>query len=160
MGSVSTSASVWIPRERGEVFRVATDMTNTPRTVRKWGPFAGIRKIEMLEGVDLAVGARRRIYMTDGSEFDETIYEYDPPARHRYGWSGGVKPPFAWLVNSGGGMWEFIEAEGGTRVVWRYTFGLTSPLAYPLALPVAWLFRAFLQQGLDALRDEMLGVGG
>lgn len=158
MSRVSTSASVWIPRERGEVFRVATDMTNTPRTVRKWGPFAGIRKIEMLEGAELAVGARRRIYMTDGSELDETIYEYEPPARHRYGWSGGVKPPFSWLVKRGEGAWEFIESKGGTRVVWTYTFGLTSALAYPIALVIARLFRNFLQQGLDALRNEMLDV--
>jgi hypothetical protein len=57
-----------------------------------------------------------------------------------------------------GRSWEFIEAEGGTRVVWTYTFGLTSPLAYPLALVIARLFRNFLQQGLDALRDEMLDV--
>ena len=156
MASISTSASVVIPRPREEVFQCATDMTNTPRTVRPYGPFAGIRKIEMIEGESLAAGAKRRLWMTDGAVFDETILEYDPPVRHRYGWVGGVRPPFSLLVRSGSGKWDFIETEGGTRIVWTYTFGLTSPLAYPFAMPIAWLFKGFLQQGLDALRAELV----
>jgi len=156
MTSISTSASVFIPRPREEVFAVATDSTNTPRTIRRRGPFAGIRKIEMYEGQSLAKGSKRRIFMTDGTVLDEVILDYDPPKRHRYGWSGGVKPPFSLLVRSGTGNWDFIETEGGTRIVWTYTFGLTSPLAYPLAIPIIWLFKGWLQQGLDALRTELL----
>jgi uncharacterized protein YndB with AHSA1/START domain len=154
--SISTSASVIIPRPRAEVFRVATDVTNTPRTVRRYGPFAGIRQTEMHEGQSLAKGSKRRIFMTDGAVFDETILEFDPPARYRYGWTGGVKPPFSLLVRSGTGNWDFTETEGGTRVVWTYTFGLTSPFAYPFALPIACLFKGFLQQGLDSLRAELV----
>ena len=153
--SVSASASIFIPRPRDEVFEFATDMTNTPRTVRPYGPFAGIRKIEMIEGQSLAAGSKRRIWMTDGAVFDETILEFDPPVGHRYGWTGGVKLPFSLLVRSGSGHWKFTETEGGTRIVWTYTFGLTSPVAYPFAMPIAWLFAGFLQQGLNALRDEM-----
>lgn len=156
MTSISTSASVVIPRPREEVFRFATDMTNSPRTIRPRGPFAGISNVEMYEGQSLAKGSKRRIFMTDGSVLDENILEYDPPARYRYSWEGGVKPPFSLLVRSGTGNWDFTETEGGTRIVWTYTFGLTSPLAYPLAMPIAWLFRGFLQQGLDAVRAELL----
>jgi len=76
--------------------------------------------------------------------------------RHSYGWTGGVKPPFSLLVRSGGGNWDFTETEGGTRIVWTYTFDLTSPLAYPLAMPILWLFKSWLQQGLDAIRAELL----
>ncbi len=145
-----------IPRPREEVFAFATDMSNTPRTIRPRGPFAGIRKIEMQVGQSLAKGSMRRIFMTDGSVLDETTFEYDPPVRHRYGWTGGVKPPFSLLIRSGTGNWDFTETAGGTRIVWTYTFGLTSPLAYPLAMPIAWLFKGFLQQGLDSLRAELL----
>ena len=154
--NISTSASVFIPRPREEVFRFATDSTNAPRTIRSRRPFAGISKIEMHQGQSLAKGSKRRIFMTDGAILEEDILAYDPPVRHRYGWAGGVKPPFSLLVRSGTGNWDFAEADGGTRVVWTYTFGLTSPLAYPLAIPITWLFKGWLQQGLDALRAELL----
>ena len=135
---------------------MATDMTNTPRTIRPRGPFAGIAKIETYEGQSLAKGSKRRIFMTNGAVLEEVILDYDPPLRHRYGWTGGVKPPFSLLVRSGSGNWDFTETDGGTRIVWTYTFGLTSPLAYPLAIPLIWLFKGWLQQGLDAIRTELL----
>ena len=94
--------------------------------------------------------------MTDGAVLEEVILAYDPPVKHRYRWTGGVKPPFSFLVRSGTGNWDFNETDGGTRSVWTYTFELTSPLAYPLALPIIWIFKGWLQQGLDAIRAEML----
>ena len=94
--------------------------------------------------------------MTDGSVFEEVILAYEPPRRHRYGWEGGAKFPFSLLVRSGTGTWDFAEAEGGTRIVWSYEFGLTSPLGYPLAWPIARMFRGWMQQGLDAIRAEIL----
>jgi uncharacterized protein YndB with AHSA1/START domain len=154
--NISTSASVLIPRSREEVFAYATDSTNAPETVRARGPFAGITKIEMHEGQALATGSKRRVTMTDGTVLEEDILDYDPPVRHRYGWTGGAKLPFSLLVRSGTGNWDFTEAEGGTRIVWTYTFGLTSPLAYPLAIPIIWLFKGWLQQSLDAIRAELL----
>lgn len=157
--SVSTSASVVVPRPREQVFAVATDSTNAARTLRSRGPFAGISKVEMHEGQTLSTGARRRIYMTDGTVLEEVILDYDPPTRHRYGWAGGAKFPFSLLVRSGTGNWEFTEVEGGTQIVWSYTFELTSPLAYPLALPIVRLFRGWLQQGLDAIQAEILSRG-
>ncbi|NNE19618.1 MAG: SRPBCC family protein [Myxococcales bacterium] len=156
MASISTSVSVLVPRPREEVFAVATDSTNAPRTIRSRGPFAGIASVELHEGHTLATGAKRTISMTDGSVLEEVILDYDPPHRHRYGWTGGAKFPFSLLVKSGTGNWEFTEAEGGTRIVWSYTFGLTSPIAYPLAVPIVRLFKGWLQQGLDAVRDEVL----
>ena len=154
--NISTSASVLIPRPREEVFAWATDSTNAPETLRSRGPFAGITKVEMHEGQVLAKGAKRRVHMTDGTVLEEVILDYDPPVRHRYGWTGGAKLPFSLLVRSGTGNWDFTEAEGGTRIVWTYTFGLTSPLAYPLAIPIIWLFKGWLQQGLEAIRSGLL----
>lgn len=156
MASISTSASVFVPRPREEVFEVATDSTNATRTVRSRGPFAGITRVEMREGQTLCTGAKRRIHMTDGTVLDEVILDYDPPRRHRYGWRGGAKFPFSLVVRAGTGNWEFTDADGGTNIVWSYTFELTSPLVYPLAAPIAWLFKGWLQQGLDAVRTEIL----
>ncbi|MGB3052377.1 MAG: SRPBCC family protein [Polyangiales bacterium] len=156
MTSISTSASVLIPRPREQVFLFATDSANAPETIHPRGPFAGITKIEMHEGQSLAKGSRRRVVMTDGTVLEEVILDYDPPVRHRYGWTGGAKLPFSLLVRSGTRNWDFTEAEGGTRIAWTYTFGLTSPLAYPLAIPIIWLFKGWLQQGLDAIRAELV----
>lgn len=157
MTDISTSASVFIPRPRDEVFARATDSTNTAQILRARGPFAGITKVEMHEGQTLTTGSKRRVFMTDGTVLEEVILAYDPPVRHRYGWKDGAKFPFSLLVRSGTGDWAFTEEEGGTRIVWTYTFGLTSPLAYPLAVPIAWLFKGWLQTGLDALRADIVG---
>jgi hypothetical protein len=154
--NISTSASIVIPRSREEVFAFATDSTNAARTLRPRGPIAGISTIEMLEGQDVAEGSSRRITMTDGAVLEEVILAYDPPVNHRYRWTGGVKPPFSFLVRSGMGNWDFIETDGRTRIVWTYTFELTSLLAYPLALPIVWIFKGWLQQGLEAIRAELV----
>ena len=66
VASISTSASVVIPRPRPEVFALATDSTNAS-LLRSRGPFAGIRKVEMQEGQMLAAGAKRQVVMTDGT---------------------------------------------------------------------------------------------
>lgn len=120
--NISTSASVLIPRPREEVFEVATDSTNAADLLRSRGPFAGISKVELYEGQTLTKGARRRITMTDGAVLEEVILDYEPPVRHRYGWTGGAQFPFSLLVRSGTGNWDFTEEEGGTRIVWTYTF--------------------------------------
>lgn len=135
---------------------MATDSSNAADVLRPRGPFAGVTNVELHEGHTLATGAKRRISMTDGTVLEEVILDYDPPVRHRYGWEGGAKFPFSLLVQSGTGNWDFTKVEGGTRIVWTYTFGLTSPLAYPLAMLIAWLFKGWLQQGLDAIRAELV----
>ena len=96
--NISTSASVLIPRPRG--------------------PFAGSANIEMHEGQSLAKGSRRRITMTDGTVLDEVILDYDPPVRHRYGWTGGAKLPFSLLVRSGTGNWDWPRSHpcGASRL--------------------------------------------
>lgn len=47
----------------------------------------------------------------------------------------GFRPPFSWLVTRGEADWRIQKANGGTDVVWRYTFTLTTPLVYPLGVP-------------------------
>jgi len=112
---LSTETSVVIPKPREEVFDFCTDDENTARTLRPLGPIAGVAKIQMHEGQSLETGARRTITMTDGVALVEEILDYTRPTRHQYRWVGGIKPPFAWLVRSGTGCWEFSEVSGGTR---------------------------------------------
>ena len=154
--NISTSASIVIPKPREDVFDFACANDTFERTLRPRGPIAGIDKAEMLEGHALAEGSRRRISMTDGSVLEEVILDYVPPSRHRYRWTSGIKPPFSWLVRSGTGCWDFTEVDGGTRIDWGYVFELKSPLAYPVLLLIVTLFRSWLNQGLEAIRSEML----
>lgn len=153
--NISTSASIDIPHPRPEVFEFACDNATFERDLRPRGLIAGIDKAEMFEGHALEEGALRRISMTDGSVLTEHVLDYDPPSRHRYRWTEGVKPPFSFLVRSGTGCWDFSEIEGGTRVEWSYVFELKSALAYPLLLLVVPLFRGWQKQGLEAIRSDM-----
>ena len=152
---LSTETSIVIPKPREEVFDFCTDDENTARTLRPLGPIAGVAKVQMHEGQRLETGAHRTITMTDGVSLEEEILDYTRPTRHQYRWVGGIKPPFAWLVRSGTGCWEFSEVSGGTRVVWSYVFELRSALAYPLALPIIALFKRWMAQGLGAIATEM-----
>jgi len=152
---ISTSASIVIPRSRPEVFAFACDNGTYERNLRPRGLIAGIDKADMFEGHALAEGSWRRISLTDGSVLDEVILDYDPPAKHRYRWTDGIKPPFSFLVRSGTGCWDFSEVDGGTRIDWSYVFELRSPLAYPVLLLIVPLFKGWQKQGLEAIASEL-----
>ena len=155
--NISTSTSIVIPKPREEVFHFACANETFERNLHPRGLIAGVDKVEMFEGHALAEGSWRRVWMTDGTVLEEVILDYDPPVKHRYRWTGGVKPPFSLLIRSGTGCWDFSEVDGGTRIDWGYVFELKSPLAYPLALPIMPLFKSWLKQSLEAMRSELVG---
>lgn len=126
------------------------------RTLLPYGPIAGIADGTILDGQPLLQGVCRRMTLTDGTVLDEVILEHDAPARHRYKWTSGLKPPFSWLVRSGEGTWTFSEVNDGTRIVWSYNFELRSAAAYPLAVPIVRLFRRWQRRGLARIRDEII----
>jgi hypothetical protein len=88
---------------------------------------------------------------------DEEIVAFDRPHRHRYRWLNRPAPPFSYLVSGGEGDWTFTADGASTRIVWSYTFELTSPLVLPLMLPVRALFRRWMQRGLERIREELGG---
>jgi len=154
--NISTSTSIFIPRPREEVFDFSCRNDTYERNLRPRGPVAGVQRVEFFEGHSLAEGSKRRITLTDGSVLEETILDYSPPTKHRYRWTDGLKGPFAFLVRSGTGCWDFTEVDGGTRVDWGYDFELKSPLAYPLALPIMVLFKGWLNQSLESIRSDLV----
>lgn len=153
--NVSTSASIVVPKSREEVFDFCCSNETFERHLEARMPVAGVQRAEFFDGHSLKAGDHRRITLTDGSVLDEEILDYTPPALHRYRWSKGLKGPFALLVRSGTGTWDFSEVDGGTRINWSYDFALKSALAYPLALPIMPLFRAWLKQSLQSIHDEL-----
>lgn len=153
---LKTSTSITIPRPREVVFDYATLCETLVETLRPFGPVAGLAGAEMLDGRPLETGAKRRITMSDGAVLIEDILEFTRPNVHRYRWTTGLKPPFAWLVKSGEGVWIFREVEQGTRIDWNYTFELSSPLAAPLAAPIMLLFKQWQARGLQRIRAQLI----
>lgn len=153
--NISTSASIVVPKPLREVFDFCCRNDTYERHLRPRVPVAGVKSCEFFDGHALKTGDRRRVTLTDGSILDEEILDYEPPTLHRYRWTEGLIGPFALIVRSGTGTWTFTEVSGGTRVDWGYDFALKSPLAYPAALPLMPLFRAWLAQSLRSIRDEL-----
>ncbi len=152
---ISVGTSIVIPKPREEVFDFCIKDRTFEHLLRPLGPIAGVVKSELHPGEVLRTGAHRTITLTDGAVLEEVILDFTRPLRHRYRWVGGIKPPFAWLVRSGTGCWEFTEVSDGTQVEWSYAFELRSALAYPLTLPIVPLFRRWLEQGLNAIAAEL-----
>jgi hypothetical protein len=131
------------------VFALALDAQRFPATFAGCGPVPALRRITT-HGAP-AVGNLREVTSSDGSQLIERITIFDPPQRHAYTLSN-LRPPLAWLVSTGDADWTFADADGATRVNWRYAFNLTSALAWPLAAPLLQVFmRAAMRRCLGAM---------
>jgi hypothetical protein len=145
-----------IPGARETVFELATQSKTYERALLPYGPIAGVVEVKLLEGRALQRGTLREARLTDGSVLIEEILEHDVPTRHRYKWTGGLKPPISWLLSSGEGAWTFSEVADGTRIEWSYDFELRTPLAYAIVPPMSALFRRYQKKALARIRDLAL----
>jgi len=131
------------------VFALALDAKRFPATFNGCGPIPALRRITPL--APPAIGSTREVESSDDSVLIERITLFDPPHRHAYTLSG-LRPPLAWLVNTGAADWIFAAAGSATRVTWRYAFDLTTPLAWPVASPLLHIFmRTAMRRCLDAM---------
>jgi hypothetical protein len=112
-----------------------------------------------MDGQPLRTGARRLIEMSDGAILMEDIVAYERPSRHRYRWTQGLRPPAKFLVSAGEAEWIFTERGASTRIDWSYTFDLTTPLVYPLALIMVSQFRGWMVQQLEAIAGALRDAG-
>jgi uncharacterized protein YndB with AHSA1/START domain len=152
---LSAHATVEIPRPAEAVFDFTTSCEGFPRFIGSFGPIPGIVRAEMLGAAAPKAGAERRIHMTDGSVVDEEVLAYDRPSRHRYRWLKPPAFPFSLIVRAGEGDWRFTPASGGTRIEWDYHFELTTPLAWPLAAALMFVFRRWMQRALLRARSVL-----
>lgn len=151
MMRVDTQAEVFIPRPPEAAFDFAVAETTLPLVLRAAFPIPGVVRIDWEGGGALRVGANRRATMTDGSVMVEEIVTHVRPREHAYRWAGKVPLPLRPVIRGAKGTWTFEPLASGTRVVWRYTFDLTSPLAYLHGRLVALLFRRWMRRGLARL---------
>lgn len=135
------------------VHALSLDGTRFPALFAGFGPIPGLRRIT--PHAPAAVGATRAVEDLGGVVMTERIDALEPGARHAYTLSG-LQPPLSWLVRTGRADWTFADVPEGTRVVWTYTFELTSPLAAPLAAPLLKIFmRGAMQRCLEAMAREL-----
>lgn len=125
-------------RSPEEVF----DFTNAAENLTSfsgYGPIPGIREARYRGGMPPQLGAIREVIKTDGTVHVEEITRFERPVRH-ISRITGLSPPFSWLVRSGEDDWMFHREGGITRVTRTFSFELTSPLIYPVAVVVLHLF--------------------
>jgi hypothetical protein len=135
------------------VFALALDANRFPATFAGCGPIPGLRRIT--QHAPPAIGSTREVESSDGSRLTERISALDPPHRHAYNLSG-LRPPLAWLVRTGDADWTFADADGNTRVTWRYAFALTSVFVLPLAWPLLHVFmRGAMRRCLAAMARSL-----
>jgi hypothetical protein len=144
-------AAITLPGPAGPAFDLAVDPANFHRFMARLGPIPGVTRAAMIDGAPPVPGTRRRLEMTDGTVVEEEIVDHRRPALHAYRWVHPPAPPFSLLVRTGDATWRFTPVADGTRIDWDYRLGLTSPLAWPLARPVAWLFGRWMTRALAAL---------
>lgn len=150
---VALSAERTIHSSPETVFALALDAVRFPKTFRGCGPIPALLRITP-HGAP-AVSATRTVESSDGSMLTERIDALDPPHRHAYTLTG-MRPPLAWLARAGHANWSFAPTVNGTRVVWDYTFELTTMLAWPVAFPLLRVFmRTAMQRCLEAMAREL-----
>lgn len=153
---VVVTAARRCPAPIASVFACAVDPARLPAMFRGFWPVAGITRID--HEVAPAIGARRRITLSDGSSLQETVTAWDVPARHAYRLTG-FRPPMSWLVREGNADWRFGSQGNDTDVTWSYVFTLTGVLAWPLAKPLlAWCMGTAMRRCLDALAIDVARV--
>ncbi len=149
---VYANASAAMRHAPEAVFDYAIDPANFPKVFRGFGPVPAMNKMTLLDGATaLAVGVEREVQGADGSLLRERITCLERPRHYDYAVLGGLARPLSFLVRGAAVTWEFLPSAAGTRIVWRYAWTLTTPLAYPLAFGVTQFLQIAMRQCLERI---------
>lgn len=122
------------------VFDRIADLAQWP-TFTGWGPMPGITRAELVEGSEVAAGARVRVTNTDGSVHHERFEVFERGRRLRIRMELG--PPAAWFLA------EIVETvEVGPDGALVRSFHL--PARSWLTAPMAWLIGGMLRRAVLA----------
>lgn len=151
---IHTLAMAEFPVPREKLFAFACQPDVMAKVIQPLGAIPGVERIWIVGGGETKQGSLRRVILTDKTPLDEEVLEFEAPRKHVYRVKG-YRGVFASLVKFGQAQWIFSPIDIGTRIVWRYEYELTSPLAAPLALPVIKVaFQKFMQAALTNLQNE------
>ena len=129
--------------------------------INGWGPIPGFDAYEITEGDWTQPGSSRKVTLGDGSNVTETIKTVNAPAYFDYELQGFTNPVLKAAFTRAFGQWWFTTREdGGTHVVWTYSFeGRNAVLT-----PVVWVFvnaiyRRYVKQAVSSLSTISKGEG-
>jgi hypothetical protein len=145
--NVAAHAMRDVAADPATVFALANSAEDAPRLFTGWGPFPATDRVEVIGGAPLEVGARRRVYFSDGSQILEEILAYDPGSAWSYSLVD-IGRPFALLVREGRADWRLEKHDEGVRVRWTCTFELQSALLWPVASVPMLLFGRMMHRTL------------
>jgi hypothetical protein len=154
---VVNRAEVFIPRTPETVFDLAMADATLPKILRPAFPIPGVVRIELDGGTEPSTGVKRRAFMTDRSVMVEEIVTHVRPTVHAYRWATKPPLPLRPIVRGASARFAFEPSGSGTRVVWRYTFELTSPLIYVHGRVIAYLFQRWMQKALTRFASLATG---
>lgn len=152
---IQSKAAIEIKASPEKVFDYATNLENLPKVFKGYGVIPAICKAEIADGGEMQQGVTRRITNSDGSIIDEEILTLKRPTKQTYRLVKGFKPPFSYLVKSGGGDWTFTPTPNTTNstfITWEFYFELTSPLAYPI---MAFIMSSYFQKAQQLCLNEI-----
>jgi hypothetical protein len=155
--NVRTAVKQEIAASCPRVFDVATDLETLARVFVGYGPIPAIRRVEVVGGGAHEVGALRKVTLSDGAVLDEEVVALRRPDLHAYHIVDGFKLPFSLLVRRAESEWRFQPLSATrTRISWRYSVRLTTPLVLPVSFLILRLFmRKAMARCLRNLKAEI-----
>jgi carbon monoxide dehydrogenase subunit G len=145
------NASIVIARPPEAVFDFVTRPEAVAETFKGHGPVPGANKSEVVTPGGMRVGAIRRVHNSDGSIVDEEIVALDRGIKQAYRLVKGLP----WMFRGGGGTWTFSREGEATRIDWRFSFDLVSPLVWPIAVMVRAPFARAMQDALARTKSSL-----
>ena len=152
---IRARASITIARSREDVFDYVIAPDTIAEVFHGHGPIPGATKAEMVSDGGMCKGATRRVYNSDGSVIDEDIVDLERPRLQSYRLKSGMRFPFTMLVRSAGGQWDLSEDGDRTRIDWTFTFDLTTPYVWPIAVGIKRDFGTAMRKALECMRDNL-----
>ena len=139
---VSITRQAVIPGSPDEVFSFIAAEDVLPKILTGYGLLPAVTKTSENTGPWTVIGSARKIYLADNTTVREQLTHYERSKRFAYRvWDFG-NPIIRTLATGARGEWIFSPVQGGTLVVWTYTFTANNAVS---ALPLAGITQALLR---------------
>ena len=119
---IQTRAQITINAPIEQVFDASIECQNLPLFFTGYQAIPAIVSAKTGDGQPLHEGSLRLVTNRDGSVIEEIITTLNRPTVQEYQLIRGFKPPFAWLVRSASGTWEYTTLGTHTQVTWTFVF--------------------------------------
>jgi len=143
---VAITLKTFYPAPRADVFGFIVAEDVLPKILTGFGPLPAVVGTAERTGPWDQPGSSRKVILKDGSTVREAVTDHVTGSYFAYRiWDFG-HPIVRALASGATGRWWFDTVEGGTQVVWTYTFTARNRLTRaPLWLLANLLWRGYMQ---------------